>query len=270
MINKSAIDLNFGSGKLNTSGDLLIDACNLGYTNKIDVLMFADSRGTNINDIDNSWTRQLFNYLEKRDFSCLVAVRPRDCTVFLTLLNFLKLNNLCFNYLVAQIGFVDFTPKKSEVIDDILSQNECFCGQNEFKIEKLNKYKLLSGREDFLYSIDFNQNSFKKTIIDNIEKHFKQTFFLETLEVNQKIKLKRVRPVEFFEKLKESNIFLNDLNNMSRKVNYLQPSKDVFSNPENFTYDGVHYTLDGHMKINELIQNEFLKLEPEKVKNERV
>ena len=258
MNKKYKIELDFGPGRENSTGDFILK--NYKYNrseNKTDVLIFTDSRGSDIKETENSWTLRIFNFLKKIDQSVLVVVRPRNCTVFLTLLNFLNLNNLRFNYLIAQVGFVDFTPKKLELIKDIIGQKSSFFDKTRFETEKLNEYILSNRKKENLYYINFNKKSFKEEIVKHIEKYFKSAIFIETLEVDPEIKLKRERPVEFYNKLKETNKFLSDLHMMSKNIYYVQPSKESFYKAKFFTYDGVHYTRGTHKFIYELVKNNF-------------
>lgn len=255
----AAIRFNFGPGNGNSTGDFLLKSANLDVNKKIDALIFADSRGSCLEDMDVGWAPLLFDFLKKENLSVLLVVRPKDCTVFLTLMNFLRLNKLKFNYLIAQVGLVDFTPKKSEVIDDILGQREVFFNNMKFRLDKLGKYSLSSGKEEHLYSIEFNKVIFKNAIVECLKRHCKYAAFVGTLEVDSKIKIKRKRPLEFYARLKESNKFLIDLQKISKKIGYIQPFGKSFYKPNDFSYDGVHYTKSGHKLIYNSVRGIVLK-----------
>ncbi|MBN2452628.1 MAG: hypothetical protein JXB40_00010, partial [Candidatus Omnitrophica bacterium] len=172
-INVSKLD--FGPGKGNSTGDLLLKGANLGGGRKIDVLIFTDSRGACLEDMDSGWASMLFSFLKDAGLSTLMAVRPRDCTVFLTLINFLRLNKLKFRHLAAHVGLVDFTPKKSEVIEDIMEQRSVFFGSARFAREKLRRYRLLSGEMENLYSIKFDTGAFRAAVAECLNRHCERT-----------------------------------------------------------------------------------------------
>lgn len=252
------LNLDFGSGRENRRRDFVLRLYNPGSQKcKIKVLIFADSRGTYIKQIDASWALRLFDYLKKRGVSALLVVRPRDCTVFLTLLNFLELNKLHFNYLVSQIGLVDFTPKKAEIINDILAQKRPLFNHLRFKTERLQRYKLSNGKSEYLYSIRFDTKRFKMEIVNQIERNFKKAFFLGALEVNPMARLKRTRPAEFYRRLEETNRFLVDLQRIGKRIKCIQPlSPRLYK--ANLSYDGVHYTALGHRIIESALKDTLL------------
>ena len=67
-----------------------------------DVLLFADSRGSAVEKPgEPSWVDLLLRDLEGRGMSFLAVTRPKDLTVFFTLLNFLALNPVRFGTLVT-------------------------------------------------------------------------------------------------------------------------------------------------------------------------
>ena len=246
-----AVKLDFGPGRENSNKDFILESYRFEKINQEkSVLIFADSRGSNIKEIEKSWGVKVFNYLKKKDIPCLLVIRPKDCTVFLTLLNFLKLNKLQFDCLVAQIGLVDFTPKKSEIMKDILSQQELFFSSIKFDVKQLSKHRLSSGKEEYLYAINFNDKDFKAGILDQINQSFERALFIETLEVSRGVKLQRERPIEFYDKLKESNKFLFDLCNGDKKMDYLSPV-----NNRTLSYDGVHYLDAAHDQVANLVEN---------------
>jgi hypothetical protein len=175
-------------------------------------------------------------------------MRPKDCTVFLTLLNFLRANKLKFRCLVLQVGFVDFTPKKRAVINDILRQRQGHF-KNGFPVEKLGKYRLSSKKKEYLYSIDFDRPGFKREIVRTVMEYSGCTVFVGALEVDPKIRLERARPPEFYGKLADSNKFLEDLCKMGRRIYYIAPICDSRIRSGRYTYDGVHCTELGHRKV---------------------
>lgn len=241
----SGIDL--GPGKGNSTGDFLLKGANLDRKRSIDVLIFTDSRGACLDDGGIGWAPSLFRFLETAGFSTLLAVRPRDCTVFLTLMNFLRLNGVRCDHLVAQVGLVDFTPKKADIIDDIFRQGEDSFRTTAFETERLSSYRLLSGRRERLYSIRFDTPWFRAAVADSLGRHCRRTTLIGTMEVTPYFRTERKRPPEFFPKLKESNRFLAGVAKVGRLIDYVR-SPDVFMDgPNSYSSDGVHYTARGHM-----------------------
>lgn len=126
---------NFGEGIINQNKDFKILSSHEDGED-YDLLIFTDSKGTSIGDeVGKEWTTLLIKKLKSKGISYLFVSRPKEMTVFFTLLNFLELNNIKFKKLVTNVGFVDTTPKKEEFIDDIFSQ----C---PFDNKKLKKYSL--------------------------------------------------------------------------------------------------------------------------------
>ncbi|MFA5339136.1 MAG: hypothetical protein WC317_03175 [Candidatus Omnitrophota bacterium] len=258
---KKQAGLKFGPGRDNPNRDFVFRCCNLPEAGKIDVLIFSDSRSSNIKSVNDSWSMKMFRYLKDKKMSVMLVVRPKECTVFLTLVNFLKSNKLYFKHLITEIGLVDFTPKKIGIINDILDQKALYFNKTRFRTEKLSKYRLSSGESENLYSVNFNQEGFKKKIVDCIERHSKNTVLMGTLEVSPRIKIKRERPKEFFAKLKDSNRFLTDICRRSGRIKFVDPLKGSTFKPEMLSCDGVHYTRLGHMMVYKAIKEAFADME---------
>jgi hypothetical protein len=239
--------LDFGPGRGNSTGDRLLKGANLDGKTAIDVLIFTDSRGACLDDMDAGWASLLFNFLKSAGLSTLLVVRPRDCTVFLTLINFLRINGLKCDHLVAQVGLVDLTPKKTDVVADIMTQRSVFFGTMEFDTEKLSAYRLASGERENLYSVRFDSAAFKGAIADCLGRHCRRVTLVGALEVTADLKIKRKRPPEFFAKLKESNRFLAGIQKIGRNIGYIKPPDGSFYGPNTFSFDGVHYNACGHM-----------------------
>ncbi|MDD5072674.1 MAG: hypothetical protein PHO67_02305 [Candidatus Omnitrophica bacterium] len=254
---KKQAGLKFGPGRDNPNRDFVFKCCNLPKKGAIDVLIFSDSRSSNIKSINDSWSMRMFRYFKDKKMSVMLVVRPKECTVFLTLVNFLESNKLYFKHLITEIGLVDFTPKKIEIINDILDQKAVYFKKARFRVERLSKYLLSNGEIKDLYSIDFNRERFKKEIADCIERHSGNAILMGTLEVSQGIKIKRNRPKEFFTKLKDSNRFLAGICGMSGRIEYLYPFEGAAYRPEKLSYDGVHYTGLGHGQIYKVIKEAF-------------
>jgi len=243
-------DLIFGPGLENQSNDFYLkhnikpwdDPC-------FDFLIFTDSRGVSMDDPSKSWSVQLFDYLNSKGVSVLLITRPRDCTVFLTLINFLRLNSIRYRYLVGHVGFVDFTPKKKELIDDILSQKNPFFGDIDFLCEKLPRYLLLNGEYANLFSVDFNQDRYKSEIVITLLKYFEYSILVGALEFPESVRLERQRPKEFYGQLRETNKFLLELSETDENIFFVGPAALQDGNNSSLSRDGVHFTEDGHSML---------------------
>jgi len=207
-----------------------------------DFLIFFDSRGYKKDNEDYSeLTTLLIDYIKSKNASALIINRPKNLTVFPTLINFLSLNNIEFKYLLTNLGFVDCTPKKIEFIEDIEKQIYPFYKSTLSKI-KLEKYLLLSGNHATLYSIEYSSRLIKY-IVERIIKSFSSSFFVNTPEISTSHIFKRKRPSSFYKRLSSSNVLVN---NICRQSNGILIDIHKIENP---TFDGVHYTQKGVFDI---------------------
>lgn len=113
----------FGNGEICNSKENKIIKSDL--IENYDFLLFFDSRAMLINEKDykNSFFYKLIEIFNKKSISYIAISRPKNLTIFATLLNFLELNKgFKFKNLVTNLGFVDYTPKKQVNIDDMLLQ----------------------------------------------------------------------------------------------------------------------------------------------------
>jgi len=235
--------LNYGEGEISNGKENFYIVSD--YKVYFDYIVMTDSRGgmTNNLNFENSFIYKLKFLFDTINKSYLIISRPKNLTVFSTLVNFLKLNSdLKFKHLITNLGFVDCTPKKQENIDDILSQIEQFSNINNFTIEHEN-YKLNSGNTEILKSIDYSKNYIKELNTFLSEK-FEKCYFINTPIVSEDIKIERKRPKSFFTQLYKTNELLDNIVNLNQKKNILVDIKDF-----HYTYDGVHYTKEGHEMI---------------------
>jgi hypothetical protein len=79
-----------------------------------EVLFFFDSRGISA-EYETSLIKMILDHISE-DVNYLVIGRPLEITTWLTLYNFLKLNDLRVKKIITNLGFVDFTPKKESII----------------------------------------------------------------------------------------------------------------------------------------------------------
>jgi phosphoglycolate phosphatase-like HAD superfamily hydrolase len=220
---------------------------------EIDYLVFFDSRGLTT-DEDN-WKEtvlmKIIDELKKQQKTFVVISRPKNTTIFQTLLNFLENNNLKFNNLLSNLGFVDFTPKKYDVVQDMLSQIE---NKKFITTIKSESYKLSSGKHTELYEMIYSDD-YIKYIKKYIEDNFKKIFLVNTPLVDKNIKIERIRPNSFFKNLNKTNDFI-DILCEEKNIEKVNISNILFEKKEalKFTNDAVHYTQIGHQKISKIIR----------------
>ncbi|WP_058892765.1 hypothetical protein [Campylobacter iguaniorum] len=137
--------MKFGFGEISNSKENIIIKSEIKQD--YDFLLFFDSRGMSINDIDNNNTflSKFICLLKKKNLSFIAISRPKNLTIFATLLNFIELNSgLRFKNLFTNLGFVDYTPKKQLNINDMLMQINQFHNFDSI-IEVKEKYRLIGG-----------------------------------------------------------------------------------------------------------------------------
>lgn len=237
-------------GKNYEGEDLWIETSeSLSNQSELEYLVFTDSKGKRTEEKGEScFISLLTDYLKKHNISYLVIGRPKELTTFFTLINFLNSCDYHFKNLITNVGFVDFTPKKKEVILDHLLQKPAIKHSDEIKLIKLSKFKLSTGGYEHLYSIDMS-NKMKKEIAQALKKHFKQTFLIPTFEIEpNQITNGRIRPSEFFVHLKKTNQFLSELSETDN-INLMEIKENSVSEHNPITFDGVHLMQPGHLLI---------------------
>ncbi len=210
-----------------------------------DFLIFFDSRGmtNNINDYTGTLLYKLKLFLVKNNFSYLIISRPKNLTTFSTLYNFLKINeNLKFNFLITNLGFVDFTPKKDENINDMQLQISQYLDCPR-KIINHEHHELLDGKTVILKSIEYSKEFISK-LGNYFNSRFERLNFINTPIIKSDILIERERPLSFFSQLDSTNFLVESLSNINSNKSKLINIKNF-----NFTYDGVHYTKEGHLEI---------------------
>ena len=129
--------LNFGLGEISTSKENKVFKSTKNTS--FDYLLFFDSRAMTRDEENhkNTTLTKTLNLFDKKNISYLAISRPKNLTIFATLLNFLELNkDLKFKNLITNLGFVDFTPKKQENIADMLLQINQFFSLKTIVYEK--------------------------------------------------------------------------------------------------------------------------------------
>jgi len=232
---------NFGPGKLNGKKDFKILSSSSEIGKEYDVLIFNDSKGVSLQNV-KSWPEMLIEYFKEKGISSLFISRPRELTVFFTLINFIKLNGVQFKYLITNVGFVETTPKKEEFIDDIISQ--CPILNTNLRKYPLCDYPLNTGKIATLYSIDYE--SVISLIANSLHANFKQTHLIGAYEFTSGIKIQRNRPKEFYNQLKMANKLMRTVCGLSDNIEFVDVNCQIPQNQEDLSYDAMHFTQEGH------------------------
>lgn len=236
--------MKFGFGEKSISNENILLSSN-EQGKLIDFLLFFDSRIMTINESSYNGTiySDILNYMRNNKYTYKLISRPKNLTVFVTLINFIKLNpDLTVKTLITNLGFVDCTPKKQENIDDILLQIQQYsCTQNMLKEHDI--YKLNSGKIEILKSIKYSEEYIDE-LSDLLSRKFDKCYFINTPIVSKSIKIERERPESFFTQLQETNKLVNSIVSRNKNKFILIDIEKIVD-----TYDGVHYTKEGHKKI---------------------
>ena len=234
----------WGIGRLYKGNDHFVKS----YPNdgkRFEYLIFTDSKGCGSNGITgDEWTIRLSNYFIKKNISHLIICRPKEITVFPTLINFLQKNQIKFNKLITNLGFVDTTPKKSEFIDDIIDQTPAKFSRSLLSKVELCNYKLNSGDSVPLYSVDYGD--MVGLFATEISQYFEKIFLIEVFEFDHNIKIKRERPPQFYTQLKDANNLIRNISSFNRKFELINMGGVKNYPQEEFSYDAVHFTKAGH------------------------
>lgn len=205
-------------------------------------LIFLDSRGSSYHTKKN-----LIKFFKKnlKGKNFLIIQRPFELTTWSSLLNFLELNkDISYKYLITNMGFNDFTPKKLSLVENALQQTNFLFKHKYVKIKFLENFLDKNKKIIKLYNIDYSKN-YLKFISDYFIK--KRIILINTPLLKKNIVFaKRPRPKTFFKMLKKTIDFNNKIKTF-KTLNFR-----YFSEKE--TYDGVHYTSKGYDKIFESLK----------------
>jgi hypothetical protein len=234
--------LQFYGDTINTRHDFFIHAnCKL---NEIELLYFFDSRGIS-NSYNQSLIKHIVDFLGDRT-KYLIIGRPLEITTWVSLYNFIRLNNIHCSKIITNMGFVDFTPKKQSIIDKSVMQYNCYFDESLAHVNFLEKFSPESGDVLDLYMHTYS-TSMKKNLENFLSPY--SVIIINTPLVNRNYIPPRVRPASFLKGIELANTFNESLNINAQIVNFKN-----FSSKE--TYDGVHYTEKG----NQIIFNKLSKL----------
>ena len=107
-------------------------------------------------------------------------------------------------------------------------------------------YKLSDGKIEKLYSIQYDSFIIEK-IAYFLSENFNKCFLIDSFEFNKKINIDRKRPKEFYTQLKITNEFIEKICRSSNKfINIKFDQNKLKKNSHLFSYDAVHFTLEGH------------------------
>lgn len=206
-----------------------------------DYLVLLDSRGASTNVEGGLNTVDLLtSYFEQKGVSYLIISRPLYLTVFPTLVSLCKNEDITYGNVITNVGFVDITPKKHLVLEDLKSQYLQF--GYTFKKVYFKEYVLSGGIKERLSTFILDEKSSDDIVfyLSNLNSNF---YFINTPLVQQISASDRHRPEEFFSQLEVTNSVLSD---MATKV----PGNIVdISNVGIETFDGLHYTPSEHQIV---------------------
>ena len=229
----------FYGDEINHRHDLFIKAnCALKDVN---TLFFFDSRG-----ISRNYENSLINLIIEEcndSLNYLIIGRPLEITIWVTLYNFIRMNNLNLKRVVTNMGFVDFTVKKKAIIQQSLYQCELYFPTAKSQIYFVEQYMSSTGE-----MIDLYMQEYRPVFLEALRKLLGglNVIILNTPELCQEYKFLRERPASFL-------IGVNRGNTFNRGVSSNVDVLEFTGFTELETYDGVHYTAKGNNNI-------FLKL----------
>ncbi|MDD5090816.1 MAG: SGNH/GDSL hydrolase family protein [Candidatus Wallbacteria bacterium] len=218
-------------------------------------LLFFDSRGyTTCSDNTLTIADMTVSCLKASGMSFLAVFRPLNLTIFPTLINFLVNQSLSFDVLITNLGFVDHTPKKIDLVEDMIRQSTAILSDWGNIIE-LEEYRLSSGELTTLKSIEYSADM-EKLIGRTLAERFSKAFLVNTPVIDKNWEFERPRPECFFQRILSAN-------ELVRRIARLSTSKliDISGAGKfgRFAYDAVHYTGEGHKTIGDLIIAELHK-----------
>ena len=222
---------------------------NIREIRQIDYLIFLDSRGLTINEksFDNTYLNKIMKDLDTQNKTYIAVSRPKNLVTFASLLNFLDKNkSLKFKNLITNLGFVDLTPKKDDLLIDMKKQIS-YLWKYDIDSEKLSPYKLSTGEIEILYSLVYDKKYISFIYNQFLLNDFNKIYFINTPIIDKKIKIKRKRPIEFFKKIIDTNTDINEISNKLMNSKIIDIKNSFNGNvTENYTNDAVHYTDTGH------------------------
>lgn len=225
----------FYGDELNTKDDFIISS--KLYNKKLDFLLFFDSRGI-CKDYKTSLSQKIIKYLPENK-SYLLISRPLEITTWMTLYNFILLNEIIPKKIITNMGFVDFTPKKSTIIEKSIMQYDLFFSKADAEVNLLEEFF-----DDNRSQLTLYQQNYPKKFVKSLEELLRgsEIIILNTPLLKKDYNFKRKRPVSFFDAVKKSNHFNHKLKIKKTVIDY-----ERFDN--GLCYDGVHFTNEGNERL---------------------
>jgi len=231
--------LDLGPGESSTSENSVCLSSSKELLCEYKWLIFLDSRGLERDcSLDKTWLYKLCASFDEQQASYLVISRPKNITVFATLVNFINLNDIQFKHLLTNVGFVDSTPKKDIFISDIETQiNNHF----NHKQERYIFPQYLNSEEELinLYSLIYSDN-YISWIATFLNSSFIERYFITTPVIDSSLIFERQRPDCFYGQLKVANTIIKKVCTQSSST-LLDVSALSLS-----TFDGVHFNGCAH------------------------
>lgn len=235
-------------GERTTSTDFSI-LCNTSNLEEIQKIAFLDSRGKKIfpDGSPNFTAALLADAWKKKEEKYLILTRTHASTTFFTLINFLENIQIKTPYLLTNMGFVDFTPKKKNVVDDIIFQAEPLIEKSKLKLIDMGQFHLSSGVSERLFAFDMIDTL--NDIAFYLSKHSERIVFIGTHEIPSDAQFERERPQSFFSQLVETNKFLDKLVEKMNPLAVVMKPQTPEYDAQDLIFDGVHFTSLGHQSI---------------------
>ena len=207
-----------------------------------DYLIFLDSRGIS-SKFEGSIADKLTSTISQMQGTYLLICRPLELTIWASLSGFLENNRLKPRKIITNMGFVDFTPKKISILQDVVLQVENVVGKGVAQSVFVENFNSSSGESIALYSSRYNNHY--KAAVEKISQA-RPLVIINTPRTDPSIAILRKRPQSFF----YAQLISNEFNrSISDAVVVDLPDFD-----ESLTYDAVHYTQQGNEVIFSIIQ----------------
>lgn len=184
--------MRFIGARLNAGHDFLLDS-NCGDAGEIDVLIWLDSRGVS-NHYSGSLAHKLITFFSESKQRYLLICRPLELTTWATLINFMEINTIHPRKLLTNMGMVDFTPKKKDVLADALAQVVYMLGSDDLSIEFAEHYVGSAGDLIELYVMYYG-SLYSASVRQLVA--CQRTIVINTPLVPKDINIKRSRPKSF-------------------------------------------------------------------------
>ena len=203
----------------------------------VDLLCLLDSRGISA-QYQTSLAQRVITHAEQQGLHYVMICRPLELTTWATVANFFTHNPLRAPTFVTNMGFVDFTPKKPEILEDAMRQVEAHIGAHVATASFVEKSVRANGDVLSLFAMQYSED-YGRAISRALQGQ--RTVVINSPLVSPTCEFPRPRPASFFKALEDGNTFNRGL-----------PGVTVVDLPEfdlSLTYDGVHYTEQGSAVI---------------------